>query len=264
MKRPTIHDINIVKESCARWAEKARERFPDLADNAGFADLLLTAVRRSSTMDAAGLAASLSDRIYEPVDSEMLEAMEDYLAHHTSVHRETVTRWLQAWVPERPFQDFARVVVQGLGGEEEGIGLIDPKYEDVGQFLFFPDSWHEEAVDPSGRICRWKILKWEEAINVRKPSEEDVQLIGRHRSAQERNDEETAVRRRKNEARHSLSELVKTFRHMDETEAADIYAQIAGSPEVAARIIAALEKAAVHEITEMTTPMPQTPKGMLL
>mgnify|MGYP007051630310 CR=1 FL=1 len=251
MRRPRFHDVAIIEASAAEWTAIAARRYPDIAGVEGFATTLAKAAAFTATLDPAELAGKLARMTYSTVDQELLDAMDEYLGHHAKVHAATVEKWLSAWGPARPFDDYARVEAAGFDGVEEGLGMMEACYARTGQFLFLPDSWKQEAVEPSGNVRRWQVIAWEDVRRCQPPSDEDEAVVRAHRAAVKRCAAESAAAMRDLKARRELERLVEGQRLAD-GEAEEVYGKLAGSPDEAARVIAALRQAAAAEIAART------------
>lgn len=264
MKRPRAYQQEIVEFSAFEWTEKNASRYPDFigkseSDRKWFAEKLARAARSSSAIDGSALASKLASAIHVEVDVELIEMMEDYASLHSRVHKDTVAKWLAAWGPARPFEDYARVEASSHKGPAQGIGLISERYLKTGEFLFRPDYARESG--PDGYIGSWQVLEWEDVIRQMPLTPTDRETMTRHREAEAARETHYAASRLKQKARDALSSLIKANDGMSDDEAMSVYDEHARSPEKAARLIKALSMAAAAVLLHANPSVPSADAG---
>lgn len=249
--RPSANDRILITISALKWVDKEREAYPGLIPAEAdrrimFAQKLSEAavpgLRIGAEETAAKLAASLSIH----VDSSLVDAMESFGDFHADLHKATVSKWLELFGLEEPFAGCARIEANAHDGPELGIGVVSRPHKASGEFLFLPDRMRAAATEKSGYIRSWQILRWEDVIRQMPLTTDDIEAMARYRQAKREMDAKFAERKRG----RGLQDMVTANAGMDREAAASIYWKLAGTPEEAARIIAALRICAEAELTE--------------
>lgn len=258
--RPSANDRILIAISALKWADEERETYPGLipaeADRRTmFAQKLSEAAVPGLRIGAEETAAKLAASMAIHVDADLVDAMESFGDFHRGVHKATVSKWLELSGPEQPFEDYARIEAKAHAGPEFGIGVMSDRYKASGELLFLPDGMRGAATEKSGYIRSWQILRWEDVIRQLPVTAGDVEAMAYHRQA-EREIESRFARRRQV---RGLQDMVAGHAGMDREAACSIYRKIAGTPEEAARIIAALRIGAEAELAERSGAAPETP-----
>lgn len=258
--RPSKSDRAIISITAQDWADREQENHPDLIPLEGnrramFVQTLSETAFRALRYGAEEMAAKLADRLNEHVDYALVDAMESFISHHEATYAATVAKWVKGWGPEQPFKDYARIEANAHDGPEIGLGVMFDRYKPSGEFLFLPDRMRAAATEDSGFIRSWQVLRWEDVVRQLPLLASDNEAMYRHREAER----EAEARRADAKRAASFKDMVAGHADMDPETAASLYREIAGSPEKAALIVAALRMEAERELAERREATPAAP-----
>lgn len=194
----------------------------------------VSTVTSATSTDPWSMASSFADEIDDTVTEDYVELFEKFAVHLGQWQEQTLRYWIAAGGAVNPLTgEVHRVEVDTQDGVSVGLAFNEPKYAEVGKFMFLQDGERQNSISPEGEITRTHILEWETIKAVAKPTEDDLAIHAANEAIRAAREEKSRTQQLWRNAERQRDALLSSNKVSD-CEANDIFAALGLEDDVSA------------------------------
>ena len=236
--RPRIYSTAVFRGAAEAFlaSNELYTALPDFtaADEEWLRKTFVSSVTSATSTDPWPMAASFAGEIGDRVNEDYVELFEKFAVHLGQWQEQALRYWIASGGAANPLMgEVHRVEVDTKDGVSSGIAFNDPRYAEVGKFMFLQDGERQNSISHEGEVTRTYILEWETIKAVAKPTEDDLAIHAANQAIRAAREERTRTQQLWRNAERQRDALLSSNKVSD-CEANDIFAALGLEDEVSA------------------------------